>query len=121
MKFVVSCFAQAKLLETARRTSMPGKGFVKPILPESPYVERPAAMARRSVRFSILNWTQLGFLATVVGALAVLTSDARPNNEAAPAWSARTGHPGGVFAVALAPDGRKLATGGRKRTWSSGR
>src|SRR5262249_11206650 len=67
----------------------------------------------RPVRLSILgSLAQAGFLAALVGTLVVLTSESTPHREGAPTWATPTGHPLWVKAVAFAPDGRRLATGG---------
>src|SRR5262245_44568307 len=78
----------------------------------SPVDERPPPVAGRSIRLSILGWAQAGFLATLVCALVVLTSEPTPHKEASPAWVVATEHPQWVRALAFAPDGRRLATTG---------
>jgi WD40 repeat protein len=65
-----------------------------------------------AVRFSLRGWTQAALLAALVGALVVFTAEPTPDKDESPAWAAPTGHPQWVRAVALAPDGRRLATGG---------
>jgi WD40 repeat protein len=64
------------------------------------------------VRRTILTWAQAGLLTTLVCGLVVITSEPAPKNQGSTAWAAPTGHPHGVRAVAISPDGQRLATGG---------
>src|SRR5262245_14634410 len=83
-----------------------------PHLLGSPDDDRPAPVAGCPLRLSILGWAQAGSLAALVGALVVLPSETTPHKEGTTAWAMPTRNPAGVRALALAPDGRRLATGG---------
>src|SRR5262249_20065769 len=103
-------FLRSEPLEPEGMVSMSSRSVDAPHPLGSPQDDRPAPVAGRPVRFSILGWAQAGSLAVLVAALVVLTSESTPHQEGAPAWAAPTGHP--HWAVAFAPDGRRLATGG---------
>src|SRR5262249_18442205 len=97
-------------------------GVMQP--PGSPDDDRPAPGVGRSGGLCLLGWAQVGSLAALVGTLVVLTSEPTPHEEGSPAWAMPTGHPVWVNAVAFAPDGRRLATGGSEGTvvlWAVGR
>src|SRR5262245_18752383 len=78
----------------------------------SPGDDRPPRGTCCAVRLTLLGWAQAGFLAALVGALVIFSAEPTPHTAGAPAWVAPTEHPHGVRAVAFAPVGRNLATGG---------
>src|SRR5262249_11823657 len=80
--------------------------------PGSPDDDRSAPGVGHRIRPPILGRVQAAFLAALVGVLVVLTTEPTPPKEGSPAWAMPTGHSQWVDAVAFAPDGRRLATGG---------
>ena len=74
--------------------------------------DRLPLCARHVVRLPILNWGLALLLAAIAGLLFVLTWESERRDEISPAWSCATGHPQGVWQLAITSDGRKLATGG---------
>jgi WD40 repeat protein len=70
------------------------------------------ARAGHSVRLPILNLTRAILLAVVAGILVVFACEPEETVQESPVWSGATGHPQGIWAVAFASDGRRLATGG---------
>jgi WD40 repeat protein len=78
----------------------------------SSHADSPAPAAGGSVRLPILGWAQVGLLAAAGSVLVCVTSEPVATREGSRPWTSTVPHPGGVQAVALAPDGLRLATGG---------
>jgi WD40 repeat protein len=74
--------------------------------------DRLPQCARHSVRLPILNSAAATLLAAIVGLLSVVTCEPEQRSEESPAWSRATGHPQGVWLLAITADGRRLATAG---------
>ncbi len=77
--------------------------------------DRLPGCARGSVRLPILNWAAASLLAATAGVLAVSTCGPQQRGDESATWSCATGHPRGIWALALTADGRRLATGGNDR------
>jgi WD40 repeat protein len=73
---------------------------------------RSNACPKHPVRLPILSLFQAGLLMVLVMTSVLLTRGPALPEESLPVWSMPTWHPHGVQAVAFAPDGRRLATGG---------
>jgi len=95
----------------------------EPRSPGSFQDDKPAAATGRRICLAMVGWAQMGILATLVCALAVYTSEPAHPHGGSPVWAAPTGHPQGIRAMAFAPDGRRLATGGADGVvlWEVGR
>ena len=78
--------------------------------PGSPHDDRAVPTAGHRVRLTILSWPRL--LAALVLAVVVIMPEPASQTPGSPTWASPTGHPHGVQAVAFAPDGWWLATGG---------
>jgi WD40 repeat protein len=91
---------------------MLSRHFGSPKPQDSPDNDQPAPVVGRRLRLMSLSWVQVGLLAVLVCAVVVRIPEPTPKNERSPAWAIRTGHAGGDRALAIAPDGRKLAAGG---------
>jgi WD40 repeat protein len=102
--------------------SRPWFGAPDPLDP--PPDDRRMSRVGRLVRLTVLNWSPAALLTAVVLALVILLGEPAPQDPGTPAWAAPTGHPRRVEALAIAPDGRRLATWGNEGAvvlWEVGR
>jgi WD40 repeat protein len=101
---------------------MLGHRFRNPHAPSYPEDDRPIGGHR--TRLAIWGPAQVGLIAALIGSLVALSSEPTSQEDGSPTWATPTGHPNGVNALAFAPDGRRLATGGNDGAvvvWQVGR
>jgi WD40 repeat protein len=93
--------------------------------PGAPRHEASGSALGCPIRLTLLTRGQAGLVAALIVALVVFSRDPRPQGSGSPLWSIPTEHPQWVRALALSPDGRRLATtGGDDGTvvvWAVGR